>query len=1073
MTFIKSISPQRNSPCLNFFVKKRQGILTLSIFLLFVAFFSINLANAQSGEKLSSEKEESQGDSLRVSGDIDSSFVANLFTTANQGSRALVSTVTRQNDGKILVSGNFSYVSGVPRVSFVRLNRDGSVDAKFNPVITSSIQKILPLADGKILIGGGFAVTVNGLTYSGLARLNEDGSLDEGFSVSTNGVSDFAVQPDGKIVVVGSFTQINGFSINRIARLITDGSLDTTFQIGNGPDNSVFAVAIQPDGKIVIGGAFNTFNNAAKPRLARLNADGSLDESFNASTGTNTTSGPSNSVTQIIIQSNNKILIGGIFNAVNGVARNAGIARLEANGTLDNTFAPVNPLSNTTGVRLALQADGKIIAGFTTNSPVTAITSTLYRFNSGDGTLDATFTSIVNGAVSAILPEDDGKIIIGGAFSQVNGVFKNALARLNPGGATDNGFNFIIAFSGSAKTIAIQADGKLLVVGNFEYVNETAKSGFARLNADGSVDESFNVTGNFIVNGFNTIVTVVPQSDGKILIGGNFTTVNGQSVSRIARLKADGSLDPDFSVGGTGPLGTVTSIVNQADGKILVIGSFTTFNGTIRPNIVRLNKDGSLDAAFDAPLGIGGSAITSAILQSDSKILLAGEFLLRSGGNQRRGIIRLNGNGSLDEGFNTLTDGGINVIVLQSDGKVLIGGIFTSINGVGRRNIARVNADGSVDASFSPRRGANSPVNAIVLQADEKILIGGDFTTFDGIRRTRLARLNSNGSLDDFNINPGANSSVTSLVMQSGGRLLVGGSFNQIGGLNRVGMTRLRLPAYGFAPLFDFDGDGKTDFAVFRPNSGAWYKLNSSGGNFDGRLFGLSTDRIVPGDYDGDGKTDIAVFRPSSGEWIILKSAMNEVSFQQFGSNGDRPLAADYDGDGRDDLAVFRPSNGTWYILGSTSGFQAVQFGASTDVPLIGDFDGDGKSDVAVFRPSNGTWYVLPSLGGFSAVQFGVNEDVPVAADYDGDGKTDIAVFRPSNATWYLLRSTQGFASTQFGNGTDRTVPGDYDGDGKADLAVFRTSTGTWLVTLSSNNSVKSQVFGLSGDLPIPAAYLR
>jgi uncharacterized delta-60 repeat protein len=1078
MTCNKSISPQRNSPCLNFFVKKRRGILTLSVFLLFVAFFSINRANAQSGERLSSEKEESQSNSLRMSGDIDSSFVANLLTTVNQqGSRALVSTITRQNDGRILVSGNFSYVSGVPRASFVRLNRDGSVDAKFNPAITSSIQKILPLADGKILIGGFFSVTFNNLNYSGLARLNEDGSLDEGFAVNTSGVSDFAVQPDGKIVVGGSFTQINGFSINRIARLNTDGSLDTSFQIGNGADSSVFAVAIQPDGKIVIGGAFSTFNNAAKPRLARLNADGSLDEGFNAGTGANNTSGPSNTVTQIIIQSNNKILIGGIFNAVNGVARSAGIARLEANGTLDTTFAPVNPLSNTSGVRLALQADGKILAGFGVNSTVPATTSTLYRFNSADGTLDTTFTSIVNAGVSAILPEDDGKIIIGGAFSQVNGVFKNALARLNPGGATDNSFNYILAFPGSARIAAIQADGKILVAGNFEYVNETPRSNFARFNADGSLDESFNVTVSFANNGFTSILTVVPQLDGKIVIGGNFTTVNGQTVNRITRLRADGSIDPDFNIASTaGPNGTVTAVVNLPDGKIFVIGSFTAFSGSARPGLVRLNQNGSVDITFDAPFTSGGNTITATMLQSDGKLLLAGTFT-QTNGTQRRGVIRLNSNGSIDEGFNMVTDGLIYSIVAQPDGKILIGGSFITINGVSRRNIARLNADGVVDATFSPRSGASSQVNAIVLQADGKIIIGGDFSTVNGIRRTRLARLNSNGSLDDFNIdffiNPGFFSNVTTLVMQSGGRLLIGGNFTQIGGLSRVGLARLRLPAYGFAPLFDFDGDGKTDFAVFRPNSGAWYKLNSSNGIFDGRLFGLSTDRIVPGDYDGDGKTDIAVFRPSSGEWIILKSTTNEVSFQQFGANGDRPLAADYDGDGRDDLAVFRPSNGTWYILGSTGGFQAVQFGVSTDVPLIGDFDGDGKSDVAVFRPSNGNWYVLPSLGGFTAVQFGVSEDIPVAADYDGDGKTDFAVFRPSNATWYSLRSTQGFTATQFGSGTDRPVPGDYDGDGKADLAVFRPSTGTWLVTLSSNNSVKSQVFGLSGDLPIPAAYLR
>jgi len=1075
MTYIKSVSPQRKLPCLNLFVKKTQNILSVSVFLLFVALLGINSANAQSGERLSSEKEESQGSALTMPGDVDSSFVANLFTTLGQGSRASVSALARQNDGKILVAGNFSFVNGVPKALFVRLNRDGSVDTRFNPLISFPIQKIMPLADGKILVSGNFSITVNGINYRGLARLNEDGSLDDGFAVDASGVSEFAVQPDEKIVIVGGFSQVNGFSINRVARLNTDGSLDTSFQIGNGADNSASAVAIQPDGKILIGGNFTTFNSAALPRLVRLNTDGSLDKCFNACTGTSNTSGPSNSVTQIILQPDNKILIGGIFTAVNGVARSAGIARLENNGTLDSSFAPTTPLSNTSGVRLALQIDGKILAGFSASFPFgTTSSTTLYRFNS-DGSLDNTFSSIVNSAILAILLEDDGKIIIGGAFTQVNGVFKSTLARLNPSGMTDNGFNYTFGFSASANTIAVQADGKILVAGNFEYVNETVKSGLVRLNADGSVDESFKATGNFFnVTGSFGLFAVVPQPDGKVLIGGNFTIVNGQTVNRIARLKSDGSLDTDFNVG-NGTNGTVTSIVRQADGKILVAGDFNTFNGASRPRIARLNQDGTIDTTFDSPFAQNGLSISTMTLQADGKILVGGVNFTLLNGTVRRSVIRLNSNGSVDESFSSLAESTIiiTVIAMQPDGKILIGGAFSLINGVVRRSIARLNADGSVDATFNPRSGANNSVNAILLQTDGKIIIGGNFTTFNGIRRNRLARLNPNGSLDDFNAGSGANGQVLTLAMQSAGRLLIGGNFTQIGGLNRVGLARLRLSQFGFAPLFDFDGDGKTDFAVFRPDSGAWYRLNSSNGSFDGRLFGLSSDRLVPGDYDGDGKTDIAVWRPSSGEWIILKSTTNEVSFQQFGTNGDRPLAADYDGDGRDDLAVFRPSNGTWYILGSTSGFQAVQFGVSTDVPLIGDFDGDGKADVAVFRPSNGTWYVLPSLGGFTAVQFGINEDVPVAADYDGDGKTDIAVWRPSNATWYLLRSAQGFTSTQFGNSPDRPAPGDYDGDGKADIAVFRPSNGTWYVILSSNNAAKTQVFGLSGDVPIPAAYLR
>jgi len=1067
MICLKTVFRRRGLTSVDCFKTTARSFARVSIFLLLAAFLNVNLTNAQSA----AETSDLSGKALSLPGDVDSSFAANLFTTVNQGNRATVTALARQTDGKILITGNFNYVNGNPETFFARLNGDGTVDTRFNPPGFSPIQKIFQLADGKILVAGTFANTFNGATYRGLARLNEDGSIDSSFNIDLigagfSGVVDFALQPDGKIIIGGVFTQINGFSINRVARLNTDGSVDTSFQVGSGTDNSVSSVAVQPDGKVLIGGTFATFNNIARPRVARLNADGSLDAGF--STG----SGPSGNVSQIIVQPNGKILIGGTFNSVNGVARGPGIARLEANGALDASFAPTYSLDITPGVRLALQPDGKILVGFNTSALAPPNASTFYRYNA-DGTLDTTFVSVVNSAVTSIVVEDDGKIITGGVFSQVNGVPRNALVRFNPNGTTDGSFNYLLSFAGSATKIAVQNDGKILVAGNFEYVNDTQRNGLARLKADGTIDETFNVTGNFTVNGVTNLTAVVSQADGKILIGGNFTNVNGQTVNRIARLKADGTLDTDFNVG-TGSSAGITGILIQMEGKILVFGFFSSFNGAARQGIVRLNQNGSVDATFNtqfASFGFSGSAQT---LQADGKILVGGTFSFANGA-QRRGIMRLNTDGSLDETFNTLADGAVfRSIVVQTDGKILVGGSFNTINGVTRRNIARLNADGSVDSSFATRSGtsSNGIINEIIVQPDGKILIGGDFITFSGVRRLRIARLNPNGSLDDFNPADGPNGAVLTMALQPGGRLLIGGSFNQFGGLTRVGIARIKLPGAAFTTLFDFDGDGKTDFAVFRASSGAWYRINSSTGNSDGRLFGLPTDRIVPGDYDGDGRADIAVWRPASGQWFILKSTSGELTVQQFGANGDVPLAADYDGDGRDDLAVFRPSTGNWYILGSASGFRAVQFGVSTDAPVIGDFDGDSKADIAVWRPSNGTWYILPSGGGFSAVSFGTNGDVPVTGDYDGDGKTDYAVYRPSNNTWYLLRSAQGFASAQFGASGDRPVAGDYDGDGRTDIAVYRPSNSTWYIAQSSNNAVKSQAFGADGDTPIPAAYL-
>lgn len=702
-----------------------------------------------------------------------------------------------QSNGKIIVGGAFKLFNGYQANKIVRLNNDGSIDNSFSSPFGSNgyVTEMFVLNDGRIIVSG-FLCIGEGSPVNQLLVLNQFGQIDNQFELvlPNSQIETIAVQSDNKILIGGNFTEINGVTQNKIARLLANGTLDNDFNIGTGFNAGINKIYVQNDGKILIGGNFDLYNGTFSNKITRLNIDGTIDLSW---TNANNVL---NSISDINLQSDNKIIITGNFysnpNSTGPVLNK--VARLTSDGLIDPSFNQGTGFDNSVHNIIVLN-DDKLILNGTFTSYNGSQKNRIIRLLS-DGIADSTF-QIGNGFDGPVLKsiiQPDLKIVCIGGFQKYNENNRYNIVRINFDGSIDSTFCPGVSFEGGTVYSIIELpDQKLVVGGRFTTYNNFVSNNLIQLNNDGTIDSGFNIG-----KGFDNIVYCVQrQIDGKLLVGGLFEKFNDSISPRIVRLHPDGKIDTSFHVGSGFNIGyssflpCVNVIRIQSDGKILVGGNFTSYNQQQNQFLIRLNSDGSIDNAFSMN-SILGDQVKSIKILDNNKILIGGNFSFYNPVNNQsfRGLFRLNEDGSLDSTFNHLQGiiHSVECVELQPDNKILIGGYFSSIFGISRGNIARLNSDGTLDTTFAFNSGFESQVNEIKYLSNNTVLVGGNFTLYNNLSVKYFASLDSIGSIDSsFYLGSSFDNFVECIFIQSDEKMMVGGYFEKYQNRSKVKIARL------------------------------------------------------------------------------------------------------------------------------------------------------------------------------------------------------------------------------------------------------------------------------------------
>ncbi len=607
-----------------------------------------------------------------------------------------------QDDGKIVMIGDFIKIDGHFVSDLVRINSDGTLDQDLDfEIVGIRIDDLAVQEDGKILLAGAGPGFLGGETL--LKRLDPDGEDDEGFvpefQVLGSSLHQVLLLEDGKILVGG---------LNGVERLLPDGKNDESFSIPE-IDGRVNSMKLLPGGDIIIGGFFESINGEPVNSIARLHANGTIDDTFNVGIG------PDRPIGEIEIQEDGKIYVVGIFDEFNGDPSEK-IIRLNPDGSFDDSFT-MGYSAHYSVSQCEIQSDGKlVISGFFGNSA-----NRIIRLNN-DGAVDFSFTNTVDALVEELVLLDDGKILAGGSFINAGATIQPGFARFFADGSLDTSTNANVEGLPEINVIEIQDDGKVLVGGEFVKVDGTTAVRIARLNTDGSVDSGFNAG----TGADEPVFAIKQQADGKILIGGEFYTIDEASRDGIARLNPDGSLDTEFSptLVRTGGLSVIYEFILQPDQKIIAAGEFTEVNSVDIDHLARLNHDGSLDATFNT-----GNVLTFPVRDieplENGNFYVVGNLL-----NEHGSFVPLGANANVIAGFGASSldfASCIETVKAQSDGKFYIGvcaNAFDQSEEIKDKILFRFNADGTLDTSFEMPEGFG--FTDLLLLDDDRILGGGN-----------------------------------------------------------------------------------------------------------------------------------------------------------------------------------------------------------------------------------------------------------------------------------------------------------------------------------------------------------